>query len=175
MPLGTGGPCRGEKAGVDEQDIIQRNVQWQRQWYGEPLGDRLRRLVVAFGVSQSYLAEVLGISAPMLSQVMSGRRAKIANPAVLARMMMLERKVLTPGVAAGDEEAIELAMTDVRDSNPAFSRNSFPGQARSEERPLLAALRDVAEDENLVDAAERLEPDYPALADLLRRAGKTPP
>lgn len=158
---------------MDEQRIIQRNVQWQREWYGEPLGDRLRRLVVAFDVSQAYLAEVLGISPPMLSQVMSGRRAKIGNPAVLARMMMLERKVMTPGVAAGDPDAIEAAMIDVRDSNPTFSANSYVGQAQSMERPLLKALREVAEDESLIDAADRLEPDFPAIADLLRRAGKS--
>ncbi|GAB3906388.1 hypothetical protein GCM10029964_103060 [Kibdelosporangium lantanae] len=81
---------------MEEQKIVQRNLELQRQWYGEPLGDRVRRLVVAFDVSQANLADVLGISAPMLSQVMSGRRAKIGNPSVLARLIMLERKVLTP-------------------------------------------------------------------------------
>lgn len=37
---------------------------------------------------------------------------------------------------------------------------------------MLSALREVAEDENLVEAAERLDPDFPAIADLLRRAAK---
>jgi len=158
---------------VDEQKIIQRNGEWQRKWYGEPLGDRLRRLVVAFDVSQAYLAEVLGISAPMLSQVMSGRRAKIGNPAVLARLIMLERKVLTPGVASGDRKAIEEAMRDVRDSNPTVGRDSLPVYSGGlDDGQLLAAIRDVAEDENLTEAAELLDKDYPAIADLLRRAGK---
>jgi transcriptional regulator with XRE-family HTH domain len=92
---------------VEEQKIVQRNLELQRQWYGEPLGDRVRRLVVAFDVSQANLADVLGISAPMLSQVMSGRRAKIGNPSVLARLIMLERKVLTPEVASGRREALQ--------------------------------------------------------------------
>lgn len=157
---------------MDEHKIIQRNVEWQRQWYGEPLGDRLRRLVVAFDVSQAFLADVLGISAPMLSQVMSGRRAKIGNPAVLARLIMLERKVLTPGVAAGHQEAIDEAMRDVRESNPTVSRDNVPVHPGVDEPTLLAALRDVAEDENLVEAADRLEESFPAIADLLRRAGK---
>ncbi|MGH3432631.1 MAG: XRE family transcriptional regulator [Thermocrispum sp.] len=157
---------------MDEQKIIQRNVEWQRQWYGEPLGDRLRRLVVAFDVSQAFLADVLGISAPMLSQVMSGRRAKIGNPAVLARLIMLERKVLTPGVASGDPDAIEDAMRDVRESNPTVSRDNVPVHPGVDEPTLLAALRDIAEDENLVEAADRLEDAFPAIADLLRRAGK---
>src|ERR671937_438298 len=101
-PVWSGGFGETGEANVEEHKIVQRNLALQREWYGEPLGDRVRRLVVAFNVSQAHLAEVLGISAPMLSQVMSGRRAKIGNPAVLARMIMLERKVLTTEVASGD-------------------------------------------------------------------------
>src|SRR5437763_16701547 len=103
----------GEQATVEDQKTVQRNIALQREWYGEPLGDRVRRLVVAFDVSQAYLAEVLGISAPMLSQVMSGRRAKIGNPNVLARMIMLERKILVPEVAAGNREAMIAAIEGV--------------------------------------------------------------
>ncbi len=97
---------------MEDHKIVQRNLALQREWYGEPLGDRVRRLVVAFNVSQAQLADVLGISAPMLSQVMSGRRAKIGNPAVLARMVMLERRVLTPDVASGAPEAIRRALAN---------------------------------------------------------------
>ncbi|MGH3519462.1 MAG: XRE family transcriptional regulator [Haloechinothrix sp.] len=157
---------------MEDYKIVQKNIDLQRQWYGEPLGDRVRRLVVAFDVSQAFLADVLGISAPMLSQVMSGRRAKIGNPAVLARLIMLERKILTPGVAAGDPEAIKAAMEDVRGSNPTVGRDNFPVHAGISEPTLLAALRDVAENENLVEAADQLDEEFPATADLLRRAGK---
>lgn len=157
---------------MDDHKIVQRNVALQREWYGEPLGDRVRRLVVAFDVSQAFLAEVLGISAPMLSQVMSGRRAKIGNPVVLARMIMLERKVLTPEVAAGDKDALREALEDVRDARPTVGRDTVPVAAGIDDATVLATLRDVAEDENLVDAADRLDPDFPAVADLLRRAGK---
>src|SRR5438132_1016195 len=114
------------EAKVEDQKIVQRNLELQRQWYGEPLGDRVRRLVVAFDVSQANLADVLGISAPMLSQVMSGRRAKIGNPSVLARLIMLERKVLVPEVAAGNREAMLAAMEDVRDSRPTVGRDNIP-------------------------------------------------
>ncbi|SFB55646.1 hypothetical protein SAMN05216266_11932 [Amycolatopsis marina] len=157
---------------MEDQKIVQRNIALQREWYGEPLGDRVRRLVVAFDVSQAFLAEVLGISAPMLSQVMSGRRAKIGNPVVLARMIMLERKILIPAVAAGNREALRGALEDVRDARPTVGRDTLPVGAGTDDRAVLAALREVAEDENLVDAANRLDPDFPAIADLLRRAGK---
>ncbi|UJW31856.1 helix-turn-helix domain-containing protein [Saccharothrix sp. AJ9571] len=157
---------------MEDHKIVQRNIALQREWYGEPLGDRVRRLVVAFDISQAFLAEVLGISAPMLSQVMSGRRAKIGNPVVLARMIMLERKVLSPDVAAGNPAAMRAALEDVRDSRPTVGRDSFPVGAVPEDSSVLLALREVAEDAELAEAADRLDEDFPAIADLLRKASK---
>jgi transcriptional regulator with XRE-family HTH domain len=170
---------------VDEQLAVARNVALQREWYGESLGDRVRRLVVAFDCSQAQLAEVLGLSAPMLSQLMSGRRAKIGNPAVLARMVMLERRVLTPQVASGDPAAIREALEQVRDSRPTVSRptgsrSSAGGPADSGgetlpvgehgEDALVPALRALAPQAELAAAARLLGEEFPLLAQLLRRA-----
>jgi transcriptional regulator with XRE-family HTH domain len=155
---------------VDEQLVVQRNVALQRQWYGEPLGDRVRRLVVAFAVSQTQLADVLGISPPMLSQLMSGRRAKIGNPAVLARMVMLERRVLTPDVASGDPAALRRALDEVRDSQPTVSLGSLPVEEGEPDDGALAALRRAANRDELIGAAEALGMRYPMVAELLRRA-----
>jgi len=155
---------------VEDQQVVQRNVALQRQWYGEPLGDRVRRLVVAFAVSQAQLADVLGISPPMLSQLMSGRRAKIGNPAVLARMVMLERRVLTPDVASGDPAAIRRALEEVRDSRPTVTRDSIPVDEGDPEEGALVALRRVAGRDELVGAAEALDGRFPSVATLLRRA-----
>jgi hypothetical protein len=173
---------------VDEQRAVARNVARQREWYGEPLGDRGRRLVVAFNVSQAQLAEVIGLSAPMLSQLMSGRRAKIGNPAVLARMVMLERRVLTPAVASGDPTAIRAALEEVRDSRPTVSRPTVSGSTVSGstvswspggdstggetygDEVLGPALRAVAAPAELAGAAELLQDRFPVLAALLRRA-----
>lgn len=152
-----------------EHTSVQRNLDLQRQWYGEPLGDRVRRLVVAFRTSQAQLAEVLGISAPMLSQVMSARRAKIGNPSVLARLVMLERKVLIPGVTAGESEAIEQALADVRDSHPSVGRDTLPVPG-NDEQVAWPVLREVAKPSELEQAAALIDGRYPALAGLLRRA-----
>jgi transcriptional regulator with XRE-family HTH domain len=153
---------------VDEQQVVARNLAQQREWYGEPLGDRVRRLVVAFDVSQAQLADVLGLSPPMLSQLMSGRRAKIGNPAVLARMVMLERRVLTPDVASGDPAAIRAALDQVRDSRPTVGRDTLPVEQRGDEA--LPALRKLAGSAELAAAAELLHEEFPSLADLLSRA-----
>ncbi|PRW64437.1 helix-turn-helix domain-containing protein [Actinopolyspora mortivallis] len=156
---------------MQEREIVQRNLALQRQWYGEPLGDRVRRLIVAYRTSQTQLAEVLGISPPMLSQVMSGRRAKIGNPSVVARLVMLERKVFTPGVLAGDPEAVEQALRDVKGSRPALGRDSVPVEHRAEdEETAWPVLRSVARPEELEHVAELLDEHHPALAGLLRRA-----
>ena len=155
---------------MDDQQAVQRNVALQREWYGEPLGDRVRRLVVAFDVSQAQLADVLGISPPMLSQLMSGRRAKIGNPAVLARMVMLERRVLTPDVASGSKEAIRRALDDVRDSRPTVSSGSIPVDEGDTEESALVALRRLARRDELSGAAEALDGRFPTVAGLLRRA-----
>ncbi|MFD9740224.1 XRE family transcriptional regulator [Umezawaea sp. NPDC059074] len=157
---------------MEDHKIVQRNIALQREWYGEPLGDRVRRLVVAFRVSQAQLADVLGISAPMLSQVMSGRRAKIGNPSVLARMIMLERKVLTPDVATGAPDALQRALEDVRLSKPTVSRDSLPVNAADTEAMVLSGLRRIVDRRELSQAADVLADDFPGLAELLRRAAK---
>jgi transcriptional regulator with XRE-family HTH domain len=155
---------------VEDQQVVQRNVALQKEWYGEPLGDRVRRLVVAFAVSQAQLADVLGISPPMLSQLMSGRRAKIGNPAVLARMVMLERRVLTPDVASGDPAAIRRALEEVRDSHPTVTRGSIPVDEGESEDSVLVALRTAAGRDELIGAAEVLDGRFPSVAALLRKA-----
>ena len=154
---------------MEEQATVQRNVAQQREWYGEPLGDRVRRLVVAFDVSQAQLAEVLGLSPPMLSQLMSGRRGKIGNPAVLARMVMLERRVLTPSVASGDPAGIRRALEEVRDSRPTVSRETLPVEEHANET-LLSGLHTVVPPHELMAAAGVLDDRFPMLAGLLRRA-----
>jgi transcriptional regulator with XRE-family HTH domain len=159
----------GKGRPVEEQLTVTRNVALQREWYGEPLGDRVRRLVVAFAVSQAQLAEVLGLSPPMLSQLMSGRRAKIGNPAVLARMVMLERRVLTPEVASGDQAAIRAALREVRDSRPTVSCDTLPVEEHSDE-VLVPGLRRLAAPAELAAAAGLLQEGFPLLAGLLRRA-----
>lgn len=159
---------------MEDPKIVQRNLALQREWYGEPLGDRVRRLVRAFNISQATLADAIGISAPMLSQVMSGRRAKIGNPSVLAKLIMLERKVFVPDVAAGKPEAIKAALLDIRDSRPTVGRDVLTVDGSSDANAAVAALRNILAAEDLIGAAELVDSDYPELADLLRRAGERP-
>jgi len=81
---------------VTEQQ--QRNRAEQTRLYGAPLGDLLGDVSDALEISQSRLARLLGVSAPMVSQLASGHRVKIGNPTAvvrLQRMIELSREVHT--------------------------------------------------------------------------------
>lgn len=63
-----------------------QNLQQQVELYGEPLGEVVRRVTAALGLTQGGLAQVIGLSAPMMSQLVSAQRVKIGNPAVVSRL-----------------------------------------------------------------------------------------
>ena len=157
---------------MGDAEAVRRNRELQRQFYGEPLGDRLRRLLVALDVSQAALSDALGISPPMLSQLMSGRRAKIGTPAVLARMVMLERRTATPRIASGDRGAVDEALKEVRDSQPTMGVGEYPVPEQRGHDIAYGMLRTVAAPAELADAADTLHPRHPSLAAFLRRAAE---
>jgi transcriptional regulator with XRE-family HTH domain len=144
---------------VADAEAVRRNRELQRRLYGEPLGDRLRRLLGALDVSQALLAETLGVSSPMLSQLMSGRRAKIGSPVVLGRLALLEQRVIG-GDGRGGPDAVVRLLAEVRSAQP---RSGPPAESYD-------ALRRVAEPDELARAADTLDWGFPSLAGLLRRA-----
>ena len=148
---------------MGEVEAIRRNLDRQREYYGEPFGERARRLVVGFGISQAQLAKVLGISAPMLSQVMSGRRQKMANPAALARMVLLERTLLTaPGQQQRHDELAEIRAATGTD---AVLSAAAPGREDA-----VQVLRECCEPDELAECAQLVGAVSPELARLLAHA-----
>ena len=156
----------------------------QRSWYGEPLGDLFRRLLADLGLNQARLAAVLGLSAPMLSQLMSGQRAKIGNPAVVQRLQSLQE--LAGQVAAGRTGAMEAAarMDEIRESAGSSvlggttthsSGETGTAPARQVVRGIQTVLRSVAAADEIEQAAQSLAPAHPQLAEFLRvyGAGRT--
>ena len=178
-------------------DVVVRNRTLQTEWYGEPLGDRFRRLLDRLTLSQAQLADVLGLSAPMISQLMSGVRAKISNPAVLARLAVVEQLaadpafVVLPPAARAEELARLVHETPTNSSTVAIthagaassssgSSSSSPSVSAGGENasagpdPVAAVqgvLRAVASAAELDGAAKVLDADYPALAEVLRVYG----
>ena len=93
-----------------------RNIALQREIYGEPLGDRVRRIQAVLEVSQRRLADTLGLSTAMLSQLISARRVKIGDPAVRVRMDLLDRYVRRS--RRGAPVPTEALLAHVKESRP---------------------------------------------------------
>jgi transcriptional regulator with XRE-family HTH domain len=155
----------------ESAETVRRNRELQRRFYGEPLGDRLRRLLGALDISQAALAAALGVSSPMLSQLMSGRRVKIGTPAVLGRLVLLEQAVTghagpaaDPAVdPAVDPAAVERLLADVRAAEPRAPMSATGS---------YDLLRTVAGPDELARAADTLDRGFPSLAGLLRQAAR---
>jgi transcriptional regulator with XRE-family HTH domain len=165
------------------------NRERQRALYGAPLGDRVRRLTSMLGISQARLARALGISTAMLSQLVSARRVKIGDPAVLARLLILDQRCQSlaerPERRVVDEILADIARTRWQWSE-SLSGEGQPGAKGPVERPrpvdrrvpvegaAIVALRGVADPAKLAAAAAALGPGFPELAEVLRQAASRP-
>jgi hypothetical protein len=159
---------------------IARNRGRQRELYGAPLGDRLRRLTGELGITQGRLAQTLGLSPAMLSQLASARRVKIGDPAVLARLQLLDRRCAAGpprGRAAVDALLAEVAGAQLQwtgadspGAAPETARQPVTGPHSAARATPADALRAVAPPARLAAAAAALAPAFPELARVLRQA-----
>ncbi|CAG7651677.1 DNA-binding protein [Actinacidiphila bryophytorum] len=158
-------------AGQDAVGRAEEARELQRGWYGEPLGELFQRLIGDLGLNQARLAAVLGLSAPMLSQLKSGQRAKIGNPAVVQRLQALQELALQ--VAEGDTGALEAAarMEEIRESAGSSVLSTTTHSSAAVVRGIQEVLRSVAPAAEIEQAARSLAPDHPHLAEFLRVYG----
>lgn len=118
---------------------VAANRQAQRDLYGDTLEARITALTQHYGVSQRRLARALGISAPMLSQLISARRVKMGNTLAYERMVALADR--TGEVT--DPDAAERILQEVAasDAVTTMQMRTQPGQVRrSAETALLNAV-----------------------------------
>ena len=167
----------------------------QRELYGESWSERLSRLMGTYHLSQARLAAVIGLSAPMLSQLITGHRVKISNPAVFGRIVRLEQLQDDPRVVQGDPVQLAAILEEVAASSPVLTTVITPvagptvdgaahssasdasvggagGGAGLDERTAthLASVADRRQLLAVADAAATVGAD--ALAGLLRRAAR---
>lgn len=112
----------------------------QEAIYGTTLATRFGSVIQIYKLSQRALADVLGLSAPMLSQLINGQRTKIGNPAVYERLVMLESRA--------HEADRSRTLEEVRRSNPVLTGQLSTSQATSTSITTLATpeqLRAVAD------------------------------
>jgi len=154
----------------------------QVEIYGESWSDRLSRLLRGYRISQARLGVVIGLSAPMISQLMTGHRVKISNPAVYGRIVGLEESMADERVQAGDPMRIGEILADVAISHPVLTTRNLPAGATAHPAPVdpgidpaapaIEALAAAAEPGVLLElAAAAKSMGASALVDLLIRAG----
>ncbi|WP_199712249.1 DNA-binding protein [Kocuria tytonis] len=140
------------------------NINQQIRLYGQPLSERFGAVVGAYGITQRRLAQVLGLSAPMLSQLISGRRIKIGNPAVYERLVMLE-----DSAGASDPEAV---LSRVEASQPVLSTSQIR-TGITKDTDAVSALASVVPVGELERALVMLGDSTPVLSKVLAMAEET--
>lgn len=158
-----------EVAVSSADSVAEANREAQRELYGEPLGETFRRMLATFGLTQAQLASVLGLSAPMLSQLMAGHRVKIGNPAVLERVRGLEQltSLELPSQMSADEIAERLKVVSAATGHLTRATTQvvpLPGDPVEAVRGLL---REVASGRELRRAAALLQAELPEIAEFL--------
>lgn len=167
-----------------EQPDTTANRERQRELYGATLAERVHRLTGALGVTQARLAATLGLSPAMLSQLVSGRRVKIGDPAVLSRLIALDERCARGPVDPDDVPAL---LEQVHAAKLRWSSAEVTGTVRTvvpaiagvpaPRRPVPTAddaLRGVSPPARLVAAAAALATSFPEIAEVLRRAASRP-
>lgn len=159
-------------------ETTQANREAQRAAYGEPLNETFDRIKLAFGLNQAALASVLGLSAPMLSQLNSGQRIKIGNPAVLSRVHQLNDLVEQHAAGQVEPEEIPARLEQIRTSRGSLGRTTQLMAEQASDAAVVAGIRNllraVASGAELRSAAERLAETHPQLAEVLRLYGTGP-
>lgn len=145
---------------------VARVREQQRQLYGAPLNELLQRCAGVLQVNQGQMARLLGVSAPMLSQLINGHRIKLANPAAGVRLVALVQAV--EAVSAG-ELSVAQAMESVAEADSAttFTATGQTAQRRSLAADIQAVFRAVASGEECAAAARLLDADHPEVAELI--------
>jgi len=161
------------------QDQVARNREQQAVVYGEPLGNLLGRVGEQLGLTQARIAGILGLSAPMLSQLASGHRVKIGSPVAVQRLQALV--ALGAAVAAGrvPVAAVESRLAEIS-AQAAVVTTQTAGSGgmlapAAAARAVQDLFRAVASAEEILGAAAMLDRKYPEIAKLLRvyGAGRT--
>ena len=143
----------------------------QRQLYGEPIGELVRRIGATLGLTQGAVARVIGMSPAMLSQLVSGQRTKIGNPLVLGRFQALNE--LAMSVAAGPRPAGEelTARLEAIASSDATITSAVASTAASGADVVRRMLQAVASGRELEAAAAAVAEIAPGVAEMLRVYG----
>ena len=149
------------------QDAAHAARDLQRTLYGAPLHELVGQVAAAFGLSQAGVARVLGLSAPMLSQLVSGHRVKIGNPAAVHRLQAL--LALAPQAAHLSSDEVQDRLAAIGDEQATLTA----GATVATEPPAVQAVRTLASAEEFARLADLTT--APQLAAFLREVARGGP
>lgn len=146
-------------------DGVERIRAEQTKLYGDTLQRLAARYCAALHLSQGRLAVLLGISAPMLSQLINGHRVKLANPASGERLRMLHEAVIDVELGRLTPDEAMNQVTADRDGDVLTSRTR--SENRNPVRQIQEVFRLAASADDYAAVAAQIRDRYPAVADLL--------
>ncbi|WP_394277219.1 DNA-binding protein [Luteococcus sp.] len=150
-------------------DDVSANRAQQAALYGAPLGEVIGHCAGVLGLRQQEVAALLGLSAPMVSQLMSARRIKIANPVAAERLRMMVELVAQVDDGLLDVEEAMARMNEPTAPLTSTTRTGTRAAQTSDE--VQALFRATASAADYLEAARRLDDDFPGIATLLRVYG----
>ncbi len=160
---------------MTEPEHAAENRRQQIELYGEPLADILRFIGSSLGLSQAEIASLLGLSAPMLSHLISARRVKIGNPVAGARLMQL--RALAGDVSSGEAtpEDVSTRLQTIASSGATLAGETATVRTQSlhasSARGVQQLFRAVAGALEWIEVADLVAERNPEIAELLRTYG----
>lgn len=151
------------------EDEVARNRRAQTEVYGEPLHALLGRCSTALALTQGRIANLLGVSAPMLSQLANGHRAKLGNPAASQRLQQMRELLID--VEAGRVDAADAVDRLERNRTADLFTMTTQQETTGTVREIQEIFRATASATEFLAAADQLSADHPQIADLLRAYG----
>lgn len=151
-----------------ESDDVTATRARQIQLYGEPLQAVLGRCALTLHLTQARMSELLGVSAPMLSQLINGRRIKIGNPVAAQRLQWMTQ--IAHQVDSG-ELALPEALAQLERNAATLEVLAPPSTTGRRVRPLGAEVqelfRQTAGAAEWLQAAEAVRTRHPEIAELM--------
>lgn len=158
-----------ERGDVDQEARLTHVHEEQRRLYGAPLRDVIGQLTETYGISRRRLAQILGVSPPMITNLAAGNRIKLGNPSAVQRMQRLLE--MASDVRSGQVSATAAVEQIEAEQTGAVLTRTSERIRRQGAQDVQMVLRWAASATELIGAADLLEPDYPALAEVLRTYG----
>lgn len=137
--------------------------------YGEPLQAVLGRCAHSLHLTQAKMSELLGISAPMLSQLINGHRIKIGNPTAAQRLQWMIQ--IAQQVDEGEMTHAE-AMQQLQQNAEATDIFNQPSPlANRRSRHLAIEIQEMcrvlASAADFLEAANSIKAEHPEIAEFL--------